>query len=105
MDQTNVVASVEHEARNCPQLLKQQQCTVYPCPVSGEKGSSEKSCVLYIRRVLSPEHVANSFPEKAHQLTSSRWSCKVQISDVIWRAGPEVHKERRKDTLYNKEKL
>lgn len=72
MDQTTVVASVEHEARNCPQVLKQQQWTLYPCPESGENGSSEKSWVLYILRVLSPEQVANNLPEKVHQLTSSR---------------------------------
>lgn len=100
MDQTIVVASVEHEARNCPQVLKQQQWTPYPCPDSGEKGSSEKSRVLYILRVLSPEHVASSMPEKAHQLTSSRWACKVQIRDVIWRDGPEVHTEGTRETLY-----
>ncbi|TNN74531.1 hypothetical protein EYF80_015311 [Liparis tanakae] len=76
VDQIIVVASVEQEARNCPQGLKQQQWTPYPCPDSGEKGSSEKSRELYTRRVLSPEHVANSLPEKAHELTSSRWSCK-----------------------------
>lgn len=44
--------------------------------------------------VLSPEHVANRLPEKAHQLISSKWSFNVQIRDVIWAGGPARLTER-----------